>query len=301
MNPISSSQGLIERIKNGDHEAFSALFKKHRPRLAVLIHYRLSPELRRFFEVDDILQETFLKAFRSFDQFTYRAPGSFMSWLTRIADHALADLARSRGPGRNVMPPKCCASAPRATPPALSPSIAIRPAAFSPRTKVCADWVERLKALPEDYRQAILLMKVDWPSPPRKPPRDMERSREATALSSYRALKRFRSLQERRRAERIENPGRTPGSVWPNRCLEILTLSCLDHRPQERERRRPRTTGRQCRGGVPRAPVAGRSSGYRGLCRAPGLAPELRLALDRSRESKGCFSLPRRPSRMSPA
>jgi DNA-directed RNA polymerase specialized sigma24 family protein len=70
MRPVSSSFDLIERIKNGDREALSALFEKYRRRLAVLIHYRISPELRSFFEVDDILQETFLRAFRDFDQFT---------------------------------------------------------------------------------------------------------------------------------------------------------------------------------------------------------------------------------------
>ena len=97
MEPVTSSYGLIERIKNGDQEAFSVLFAKYRSRLAVLVHYRMGPELARLYEVDDILQDTFLEAFRDFDQFTYRTPGSFMSWLARIADHVLADLARSQG------------------------------------------------------------------------------------------------------------------------------------------------------------------------------------------------------------
>ena len=97
MEPVTSSHGLITRIKNGDQEAFSALFGKYRPRLAVIIHYRLGPELGRSYEVDDVMQETFLKAFRDFEQFTYRTPGSFMSWLARIADHVVADLARSQG------------------------------------------------------------------------------------------------------------------------------------------------------------------------------------------------------------
>jgi hypothetical protein len=44
MEPATSSLRLIDRIKNGEREAFSPLFEKYRLRLAVLIHYRLSPQ-----------------------------------------------------------------------------------------------------------------------------------------------------------------------------------------------------------------------------------------------------------------
>ncbi len=59
----------------------------------MLIYYWMGPELA---EVDDILQETFLAASRLIAQFTYKAPGSFMAWLTRIAEHGIVDAARFR-------------------------------------------------------------------------------------------------------------------------------------------------------------------------------------------------------------
>lgn len=61
MESATSTLDLINQIRKGDQEAFSLLFEKYRPRLAVLIHYRLSPEQRRMTGVDDVLQETLLK------------------------------------------------------------------------------------------------------------------------------------------------------------------------------------------------------------------------------------------------
>ena len=84
MEQATSSLSLVERVKNGDHAAFALLFEKYKRRLAVLIHYKLSPELRRFAEVDDVLQETLIAAYRDIDSFSYRKPGSLFSWLSRI-------------------------------------------------------------------------------------------------------------------------------------------------------------------------------------------------------------------------
>ncbi len=55
---------LLDRSGKGDESAFTALFERYQKRLALLIHYKLSPELRRLTEVEDVLQETFLEAFR---------------------------------------------------------------------------------------------------------------------------------------------------------------------------------------------------------------------------------------------
>jgi len=195
MNPISSSQGLIDRIKNGDHEAFSALFEKHRPRLAVLIHYRLSPELRGSFEVDDILQETFLKAFRDFDQFTYQSPGSFMRWLARIADHVTADLARSQGRQKRHAA-EMLRFRSESNPAGPEPMDTQTPSRVFAEQEGLRSLLEKLNTLPDNYRQAILLMKIEGLSTQEAAAR-LGKSNQATALLLHRALKRFRSLQER--------------------------------------------------------------------------------------------------------
>ena len=192
MKPISSSQGLIERIKDGDREALSALFEKHRPRLAVLIHYRISPELRSFFEVDDILQEAFLEAFRDFDQFTYQSPGSFMSWLARIADHVMADLARSQGRQKRHAA-EMLRFRSESNPLGPEPLDSKTPSRILAEEEGLRRLLAKLNSLPENYRQAILLMKVEGLSTQEAAAR-LGKSNDATALLLHRALKRFRSL-----------------------------------------------------------------------------------------------------------
>jgi len=191
MKPISSSQGLIDRIKNGDHDAFSALFEKYRPRLAVLLHYRMSPELRSSFEVDDVLQETFLEAFRDFGQFTYQSPGSFMSWLARISEHVMADLARSQGRQKRHAA-EMLRFRSESNPSGPEPVDSRTPSRILAEEEGLRGLLEKLNSLPEHYRQAILLMKVEGLSTQEAAAR-LGKSNEATALLLHRALKRFRS------------------------------------------------------------------------------------------------------------
>jgi RNA polymerase sigma-70 factor (ECF subfamily) len=193
MEPVTSTYGLIERIRKGDPEAFSVLFRKYRSRLAVLVHYRMGPEVGRLYEVDDILQETFLKAFRDFDQFTYRTPGSFMSWLARIADHVLADLARSQGRQKRQAA-EMLRFRSESNPAGPEPVDSKTPSRVLAEAEGVQGLLDKLNSLPEDYRQAILLMKVEGLSTSEAAER-LGKSNEATALLLHRALKRFRALQ----------------------------------------------------------------------------------------------------------
>src|SRR5262245_757152 len=97
MEQVTSTYDLLARIGKGDESAFTTLFEKYQKRLALLIHYKLSPELRRLAEVEDVLQETFLEAFRDMKQFRYERPGGFLGWLSKIADHVITDTARYHG------------------------------------------------------------------------------------------------------------------------------------------------------------------------------------------------------------
>ena len=71
MGQPTSTYDLIARIEQGDESAFTPLFEKYQKRLALLIHYKLGHELRRLADVDDVLQETFLEAFRDINRFRY--------------------------------------------------------------------------------------------------------------------------------------------------------------------------------------------------------------------------------------
>src|SRR2546428_5340036 len=100
MDGQTSTYDLVERFKRGDTEAFSLVFRKYQRKLAVLVHYKMSVELRGTMEVDDILQDVFLAAAQDMNQFTYQSPGSLMAWLSRIADHVIVDAARYQRRGK---------------------------------------------------------------------------------------------------------------------------------------------------------------------------------------------------------
>ena len=60
---------LIAAARGGDRGAFDALAALHRSRLQGIVEQRLGPELRGRLAVDDVLQETFLRAFRGLARF----------------------------------------------------------------------------------------------------------------------------------------------------------------------------------------------------------------------------------------
>lgn len=196
MEPATSSLRLIDRIKNGDREAFSPLFEKYRPRLAVLIHYRLGPQLRQFVEVDDLLQETFLKAFNDMGRFEYRTPGSFMLWLAAIAEHVIVDLARSHGRQKRHAN-EIVGFRTESRPDGVELVDSKTPSRLLTEKQRVQDLLEKLDALPDEHRQVILMAKIEGLSTQEMAER-LGRSRGATALLLHRAIKRFRELYNAR-------------------------------------------------------------------------------------------------------
>jgi RNA polymerase sigma-70 factor, ECF subfamily len=192
MDQPSSSFKLIDRIHKGDKEALSLLLDAHRRRLTVLAHYRLGPALRGLVEIDDILQETLLKAYVQFDQFSYRSPGSFLRWIARIMDHVIADAARFHGRKKRHAPglvPFRSESNPAGPEPADSRT----PSRLLSQDEGLRALLRELDELPDDYREVILLSRIEG-LPTREVAERMGKSREAVALLLHRAVKRFKKL-----------------------------------------------------------------------------------------------------------
>ncbi|MGE5647812.1 MAG: RNA polymerase sigma factor [Acidobacteriota bacterium] len=187
----TSTFALLEKARNGDDRALSKVFEQYRRRLIVLVHFKLSPQWRERGEVEDVVQEVCLRAFRDLDRFTYRTPGSLMHWFSAIADHVIADRARYRNrecrageevPFRSETNPLGPEPADNATPSRL----------FSQQEAV-ERLLARLGRLPDDYRQAILLARIEG-LPTAEVAERMGKSREQVALLVYRAVKRLREL-----------------------------------------------------------------------------------------------------------
>jgi RNA polymerase sigma-70 factor (ECF subfamily) len=190
----TSTFDLLERVRGGDESAFTSLFHKYSARLAVLIRYKLSAEMRGRVEVDDILQETFLAANSSLSDFTYRYPGSFMSWLARIADHVIIDTARYQERQKRQPAALITLNADSHSPVA-EPADSVTPSRIFARKERFQQVVALLDRLPEDYRTVILLAKVEGQST-REIADRMGRSREAVAVLLHRATQRLKELKE---------------------------------------------------------------------------------------------------------
>jgi len=196
MEAPTTSFGLIDRFKQGDTQAFSLLFERYRPRLAVLIHYKLSPEKRHLIEVDDLLQETFLAAAQDIGNFQYRSPGSFLSWLSRIADHVAIDAARFHGRQKRDAG-EVARFRSESNPQGPEPADTRTPSRLLAQKEAVRALLDRLNALPEDYRQAILLAKIEGLSTQEMAER-LGKSRQAAAVLLHRAIQRFRQLEAAR-------------------------------------------------------------------------------------------------------
>jgi RNA polymerase sigma-70 factor, ECF subfamily len=192
--PVTTSFGLIERAKAGDEAAFERLFTRYARRLQVLLHYKLGPELSGVCEVDDLLQETFLRAFRSLDSFVYESPGSFLRWLASIAGHVAIDAARHLNRQRRGAAQTVRFRSP-SNPGGPEPADTRTPSRVLSQKETVAALLQRLDALPENYRQAILLAKIEGLSTAELAER-LGQSRQAAAVLLHRALKRFRALAE---------------------------------------------------------------------------------------------------------
>jgi RNA polymerase sigma-70 factor (ECF subfamily) len=75
-------QQLVERAQRGDKRAFDLLVVKYQRKLARLLSHFIHDAA----EVEDVTQETFIKAYRSLSSF--RGDSAFYTWLYRIGINA---------------------------------------------------------------------------------------------------------------------------------------------------------------------------------------------------------------------
>ncbi|NCW74189.1 MAG: sigma-70 family RNA polymerase sigma factor, partial [Gammaproteobacteria bacterium] len=74
-----NDQLLVDRARLGDRHAFDLLVLKYQSRLLSLVSRLVSNQS----DALDVLQDTFVKAYRSLN--TFRGESAFYTWLYRIA------------------------------------------------------------------------------------------------------------------------------------------------------------------------------------------------------------------------
>lgn len=100
MVKANTTQSLVTKAQAGDRGAFDTLARRYEDRLREGIRLRMGPQVRGNLEPDDVLQETFLRAFESIASFQWRDEAGFLGWLESIAENRIRDsLKGPRGKG----------------------------------------------------------------------------------------------------------------------------------------------------------------------------------------------------------
>lgn len=86
----SQAAAVLARARQGDDEAFRDLVERH-SRAVFRLAYRMTGNEQ---DAEDVVQESFLRAYRQLDRFEARA--NFGTWLYRIAANCAVDLMRAR-------------------------------------------------------------------------------------------------------------------------------------------------------------------------------------------------------------
>ncbi len=140
---------LVRETLGGNQLSFQLLVERYQDRLFSLTrHYT-----RNAVEVEDIVQEAFLKAFRRLESFQQQS--SFSTWLYRIAVNTALDfLKRSgRSPVRAIEDPEAASDG--------QPPRVAAPDARMDREEISRITHEVLQELPEIFRTVLVLREFE--------------------------------------------------------------------------------------------------------------------------------------------
>jgi RNA polymerase sigma-70 factor (ECF subfamily) len=194
MEPTTTFNLLLQ-ARQGFGDAPSLLFERYRRRLAVLVRFKLGEEWRGKLDIDDLVQDTMMRAYRDLDSFTYRSPGSFLHWLSAIADHVIADAVRYQGRARRHAT-EVVRFRSESNPLGPEPIDSLTPSRVFAQGERLQALLQKMDELPEQYREVLLLSKIEGLTTQEMAER-LKKPHEAVSLLIFRAVRRLRELMER--------------------------------------------------------------------------------------------------------
>jgi len=88
---ITLQRELVRQAVDGDPQALEQLLVAHCDTVAEHIRPKLAGPLQSLISVEDILQETFFRAFQQIRRFEPKSDNSFVAWLKIIAESRIVD------------------------------------------------------------------------------------------------------------------------------------------------------------------------------------------------------------------
>ena len=150
-------QELVERVQAGDKRAFDLLVLKYQRK----VQRQVSRFVRDSGEVDDVVQEAFIKAYRALP--TFRGDAAFYTWIYRIAINCAKNYLAS--PGRRIVPMSDLISDDDDDAESFDRNEGLHDVATPDAeyaTKQIGETVNRaMAALPEDLRMAVTLREIE--------------------------------------------------------------------------------------------------------------------------------------------
>lgn len=92
-----AEEALVAKAVAGDAAALESLLVGRHEQLMRYIERSVPASLQAKVSAEDLLQQTYLQAFKSIGSFEPKGPGAFFAWLKTIASRKLIDATRSRG------------------------------------------------------------------------------------------------------------------------------------------------------------------------------------------------------------
>ncbi len=92
---VATDEFLIQRFKDGNSDAFTALYQRHLASVFNRVRY-LIPET----DVEDVTQEVFIAVVKSLHSF--RGEAQFGTWLRTLTNHKVAEYYRKRNRKREA-------------------------------------------------------------------------------------------------------------------------------------------------------------------------------------------------------
>ena len=179
---------LVEAAKSGDAKAFGQLVVRHQ-RKATAVSYRL---LGNREDAQEVVQEAFLKAFRSLDSLD--KPGAFAGWVMRIVSNLSLNHRRGRALRRTgdlgEIGPDVSANRNAA---GEATGVIHRPDALAEGRELGDRLQRALDELPEKQRTALILFTIDG-RPQKEIAQELKCSVEAVKWHVFQARKKLKVL-----------------------------------------------------------------------------------------------------------
>jgi len=110
--PAAPDAALLAKATGGDQMAMIELLRRHGPTVRSRIATKISPIWQSMIEPDDVLQVTYVEAVMDIGRFQPRHEGSFLAWLTLLAENNLRDAIKELDRAKRPSPRKRVESGP---------------------------------------------------------------------------------------------------------------------------------------------------------------------------------------------